>query len=135
VSRDPVLRPDPEARGRLLDARLHLLDRQVHDRDDVPLTTVDDVELVDERSGAATLEPGAAVVVAALVTGAARITRMVGGHAPQARWYRIPWRTVDRVETAIHLHVRGDELDVTWSERWLRDHVIGRIPGGRHAPR
>lgn len=32
-------------RGTLIDARLHLLDRQVLDRDDVPVTVVDDLAL------------------------------------------------------------------------------------------
>ena len=37
--------PMPDYPGRVLDARLHLLDRQVLDRDGVPVSTVDDLEL------------------------------------------------------------------------------------------
>jgi hypothetical protein len=52
-----ALTPLPPLAGRLLDAQLHLLDRQVMDNDGVPVTTVDDLEL----SGPALdveLEPG-----------------------------------------------------------------------------
>ena len=33
--------------GRILDAEVHLLDRQVLDKDGMPVTTVDDLELSD----------------------------------------------------------------------------------------
>jgi hypothetical protein len=38
---------EEELRGRLLDAQLHLLDRQVMDVHGAPITTVDDLELTD----------------------------------------------------------------------------------------
>ena len=44
------------------------------------------------------------------------------------------WSHVTDVATVVSLDVRGEGLDVLWVERWLRDHVIGRIPGGRHDP-
>ena len=44
-------------RGRVLDAHLHLLDRQVLDRDGTPVTTVDDLELDGIELGAR-IEPG-----------------------------------------------------------------------------
>ena len=118
---------DPPA-GRLVDARLHLLDRQVLDADGTPVTVVDDLELTD---------PGATggPRVVALLSGSVLNTRLLGGHQPSARWYRIPWSHVRRVGVTVDLDVRGQELDVTWTERWLRDHLIARIPGGRHDPR
>lgn len=118
----------PAAAGLVLDARLHVLDRQVVDVDDVPVTTVDDVELAPV--------PGHpdVIVVTNLLRGPVLATRMFGGRPPRSRWHGIAWRDVTEVGTVLRLGVRGETLDVLWVERWLRDHVIGRIPGGRHAP-
>ena len=82
-SPDPLLPALPVA-GRVLDAQLHLLDRQVLDHDGVPVTTVDDLEL----SGPAVdveIEPGtAAPVVTALLTGPVLGTRIFGGRPPSS---------------------------------------------------
>ena len=117
---------DDAVAGRALDARLHLMDRQVLDADGVPVAVVDDVDLVARAD-----EPPH---VAALLSGSILNTRLLGGTQPESRWGRIPWSTVARVGTVVELDVAGEELDVTWTERWLRDHLIGRIPGGRHDP-
>ncbi len=53
---------------------------------------------------------------------------------PRSRWDRIPWEDVLRLDTVIELRVHADDLDATWLERWFRDVIIARIPGGRHAP-
>jgi len=34
----------------------------------------------------------------------------------------------------IKVAVGRDTRDLAWPELWVRDHVIGRIPGGRHNP-
>jgi len=47
---------------------------------------------------------------------------------------RIPWRLVSEVGTTVRLGVTGDSLDATWAERWVSEHIIARIPGGRHDP-
>ncbi|ASR56840.1 hypothetical protein CBP52_08460 [Cellulomonas sp. PSBB021] len=118
--------PDPpRPAGLVLDARLHLLDRQVDDVAGDPVATVDDVELA-ERDGL--------VVVTDLLSGPVLATRVFGGRPPRSRWHRIAWRHVTDVGIVVRLGVHGEELDVLWVERWLREHVIGRIPGGRHAP-
>jgi len=63
------LRPAPKVAGRILDAQLHLLDRQVLDHDGVPVTTVDDLELAGPAVDDA-IEPGTpAPVLSALLTG------------------------------------------------------------------
>lgn len=129
-------RPEPEPRqaGRVLDARLHLLDRQVLDADRVPVTTVDDAEL---RTADGRPDPagGADVVLLTdLLAGPVLGTRLFGGRPPASRRYRIPWRDVADVGVTLRLGVSGDSLDVTWVERWLREHVVGRVPGGRHDP-
>jgi hypothetical protein len=118
----------------VLDAQLHLLDRQVLDVDDVPVTTVDDLELSGpepDQPIPAGAEPPS---ITALLTGAILGTRIFGGRPPSNRLIRIPWEAVSGVDTVITVGVRSDSLEASWVERWLRNHVIGRIPGGRHDP-
>lgn len=123
---------------RVVDARLHLLSRQVLDVDGEPVTTVDDLELVaaDARDDDAPRDaaPGEPAEVGAILTGPVLVTRLLGGRPPASRWERVPWRDVGHVGTALELTVRADSLDVHWPEGWLREHVVGRIPGGRHDP-
>ncbi|MBT0994501.1 hypothetical protein KIN34_09400 [Cellulomonas sp. DKR-3] len=132
--RDPPFPPDeqlpvpPRPAGRVLDARLHLLDRQLVDVDEVPVATVDDVELAPPFEGSPDL------VATNLLSGPVLATRIFGGRPPRDRWHRVRWAHVTDVGTVLRLGVHGEGLDVLWVERWLRDHVIGRIPGGRHDP-
>ncbi|WEG09504.1 hypothetical protein PU630_02750 [Microbacterium horticulturae] len=122
---------DPDGRG--VDARLHLLDRQMLDRDDVPVSTVDDVELDGVVLGE-TVDHRHPPVVGAILIGAAVLPRIFGGRMPRSRWARIEWGHVTRLDTVITLADSGDDLDATWLERWIRDRVIAHIPGGSHAP-
>ncbi|MFC8798265.1 hypothetical protein ACFT2C_11080 [Promicromonospora sp. NPDC057138] len=135
--RDLSREPEPRQPGRVLDAGLHLLDRQVLDVDDLPVCTLDDLEL--EAADGEPAEDGridgrVPVVISALLTGPVLGTRVFGGRPPASRWYRLPWAQVSDVGTVVHLGVRGGGLDVTWLDRWTRDHVVGRIPGGTHDP-
>ncbi|AMB41618.1 MULTISPECIES: hypothetical protein [Paenarthrobacter] len=128
------LKPPPQPAGLVLDAQLHLLDRQVLDIDDVPVTTVDDIELSGPEPYQP-IPPGTdPPVITALLTGPVLGTRIFGGRPPSSRLIRIPWDVVSGVGTVISVGVRSDSLDASWVERWLRNHVIGRIPGGRHDP-
>ncbi|WP_026546956.1 hypothetical protein [Paenarthrobacter nicotinovorans] len=130
----PTIRPAPRPAGMVLDAQLHLLDRQILDVDGVPVTTVDDIELSgpepDEPIPAGAEPPH----ITAFLTGAVLGTRIFGGRPPSSRLIRIPWSVVAGVDTVVTLGVRSDSLDASWVERWLRNHVIARIPGGRHDP-
>ncbi len=123
---DERLPDPPRPAGLVLDARLHLLDRQLDDVDGIPVMTIDDLELETDADGVTT--------VVHLLSGPVLATRIFGGRPPRDRWHRVAWRHVAEVGTVVRLGIRGDGLDVLWVERWLRDHVIGRIPGGRHAP-
>ncbi|MFE6253686.1 hypothetical protein [Agromyces sp. NPDC057865] len=124
----------PPPAGQVLDAHLHVLDRQVLDRDDVPVTTADDLELDGIEVGAR-IEPGSPPpTVSAILTGPQLVMRLFGGHAPAARRVSIPWRLVAEVDVVIRLAASGDDLEAGWAERWVSRHLIGRIPGGRHAP-
>jgi hypothetical protein len=133
--------PDRRARPgrRIVDARLHLLSRQVLDADGEPVTTVDDLELVaagptDPADGPRDVVPGEPAEVGAILTGPVLVTRILGGRPPASRWERVRWSHVGHVGTVVELTVRADDLDLHWPEGWLREHLIGRIPGGRHDP-
>lgn len=131
----PRLAPVPPTAGRTLDAQLHLMDRQVLDHDGVPVTTVDDLELSAPEAETEIPEGTPAPVITALLTGPVLGTRIFGGRPPSSRLIRIPWKDVADVGVVIKLGVSGDNLDAGWVERWIRDKIIARIPGGRHDPR
>ena len=127
--------PDQEElAGRLLDARLHLLDRQVIDVHGVPITAVDDLELSDVALDQDLAPDTPPPVIEALLSGPVLGTRIFGGRPPESRLIRTPWSAVYEIGVALRLAVAGESLDVTWTERWVRDKIIGRIPGGRHDP-
>ncbi len=120
--------------GRLLDARLSLLDRQVLDVDGVPVGVVDDLELddLDER----VIGPGTAPpVVRNLVHGPILLNRIFGQRRPLGHPTRVGWDTLATIDSALHLAVPSSSIEVAWLEGWLAANVIGRIPGGRHVPR
>ncbi len=130
-----TLKPTPPVSGQVLDAQLHLLDRQVIDVEGLPVTTVDDLELdgVEEDTPITLGSP--APVISALLTGPVLGTRIFGGRPPSSRLIRLPWRDVSAVDITIRLGVRGEGLAASWVERWIRDKIITRIPGGRHDPK
>lgn len=123
----------PAVAGRVLDAGLELLDRQILDPESVPVSTVDDLELTTPDD-LAHVDPEKPPMVDALLTGPILLTRIFGGRLPDSRFVRIPWTIVADVETVVKVGVAADSLDASWTERWMRDHVIARVPGGRHDP-
>jgi hypothetical protein len=126
--------PDPNEDQPMYDARLHLLDRQVIDVHGVPVTAVDDLELTDVSDEPSPPPGTPAPVVTAIISGASLGTRIFGGRPPPDRMHRIEWGDVFEVGVVVRLAVGGETLTVTWAERWVRDHIIARIPGGTHDP-
>lgn len=120
--------------GRWLDVQLHLLDRQVLDVDEVPVAVVDDLELSEVPSGEQIPIDTPPPVITALLSGAAIATRIFGGRPPESRMQRTPWDDVADIGVVIKLAVGRDALDLAWTERWVQERIIGRIPGGRHIP-
>jgi hypothetical protein len=121
----PALQP-----GRYLDARLHLLDRQLLDPDDNPVGIVDDLDLPDVEDPIA--RSSAPPRVTGVMSGHGLATRILGGQPPPSRLQTIDWRLVSDIGTVIRLHHTDTPFDALWVEHWLRDHVIARIPGGHH---
>ncbi|MFG2052904.1 hypothetical protein ACGFI9_02640 [Micromonospora sp. NPDC048930] len=115
----------------------NLLDRQIVDRDGIPVGKVDDIELRHAADG---------TYVAALLTGQQALGRRFPGAL--GRWItalaarldehdegprRIPYDLVDHVDAAVHLSVRRDLLAPPALEAWLDRHLIERIRGAGHA--
>ena len=122
--------------GRQLDLELHLLDRQIVDRDGRRICNVDDLEL---EIGA----DGHPYVTGILVGSRALGQRMRGriGHwiyAISARLAdtdelpRIGFEHVTGIGEDITVSRSRDELRIDPLERWVNDNVITRIPGSRH---
>jgi hypothetical protein len=128
---------------RTLDAGLHLLDRQLVDRDGRLAGNIDDLELELP-------DDGGVPIVVAIVSGpgalaernggrlgnawSALYRRMRPGGDPGADLDHIPFSKVKRVSSQVDLDVQVEDLESFASERWVRDHVIAKIPGAGHAP-
>ncbi|MFD9737336.1 hypothetical protein [Umezawaea sp. NPDC059074] len=125
--------PDP------LRIDFHLLDRQILDVHGDLVGKVDDVELDVDAHGVPT--------VVALLSGQRALGRRIGGalgrwmvsvatrlHGPEARPpLRIAFDHVATIGSAVELSIARDLLDTPPLETWLRDKLIGRIPGARDA--
>jgi hypothetical protein len=125
--------PVKRHRGELIDARLHLLDRQLFDDHDDPVGIVDDLELDGVKFHEDIADGAEAPRVTALLSGQILATRIFGGAPPRSRLQEIPWQLVASVGVVVKLKPTDMTFDVGWVERWLRDHNIKHIPGGRHA--
>lgn len=124
--------------GRVIHASLDLLDRQVVDCNNEAVGKVDDVELTDPADGPPRL---VGFLLGPQAYGqrlggrlgtwiASTAVRLAGTDAP----IRIPMELVDEIGVSIKLNVPVDEVDrADRLDRWLRDHLIGRIPGAGSA--
>lgn len=131
--------------GRRLDAALRLLDRQIMDCDGQHAGKVDDLELTlpDDPDGGPP-------IVTALLTGPGALAHRLGGRLglwlgsadarlrmspdPGAAPVRIPFGVVKRIGNDVELSVSKRDVEVTRFQDWVREHVVGRIPGAEHAP-
>ncbi len=126
--------------ARELQAGLHLLDRQIVDADGRLAGKVDDLEL--------TWPEGGAPYVTAILAGPGGLASRLGGRLGRlADWFarslptaghevpaRIPFGLVADVGNDVRLSVGKQHLEVARMDEWVRDHLIGRIPGAWHAP-
>jgi hypothetical protein len=125
--------PVKHHRGQLLDARLHLLDRQLIDDNGDPAGIVDDLELSGVEFDKEIADGADAPQVRSLLSGHVVATRIFGGAPPRSRLQAIPWDLVASVRVVVTLKPTDVVLDSGWMERWLCDRIIKHIPGGRHA--
>ncbi|MFC8492034.1 hypothetical protein ACFUJU_14850 [Streptomyces sp. NPDC057235] len=134
-------RPGPEERrvGGAYSARFHLLDRQVVDQDDRPVCKVDDLELEPDADG----RP----VVTAILVGPAALAPRLGGKT--ARWLaavqrrlsvgegdgpaRLDFDHVTGIGAVVRVDLPEEDVKVHALENWMRENLIGRLPGAGHA--
>lgn len=126
----PLDQPGKPTAGRFTDANLHLLDRQVLDRDGDPVTTVDDLELSDPVFGDHPDQRPSPPDLTALLTGPVLGTRIFGGRPPHSRLATISWSHVTRIGTTLRLDLDADDLELTWTERWVAITSSPTSPGG-----
>jgi sporulation protein YlmC with PRC-barrel domain len=123
--------------GRELHAALVLLDRQLVDRNGRLCGKVDDIELSEPDA------EGHRYVSAILSGPGALLTRL--GHARSGDWLRrqvavvfpsdrddpvrIPISRVTDIGNHITLSLDANEVATAAGERWVRDHIIGHLPG------
>ena len=120
-------------RGELLDARLHLLDRQLIDGEGDPAGIVDDLELSGVDVDVDIPQGAQAPQVTSLLSGHVVATRIFGGQPPRSRLQAIPWNLVASVRVVVTLKPTDIDFETDWMERWLCDRIIKHIPGGKHA--
>lgn len=105
-----------------------VLDQQVVDADGRLMGKVDGVAL--------RLDGDAAEIAAVLLGGATMLWRI----SPRlARWAerrrgttettRIPWSKVRKIGVDVKVDAEAERTPAFRWERWVRDHIIGRIPG------
>jgi sporulation protein YlmC with PRC-barrel domain len=127
--------------GRVLEAGLQLLDRQLVDRDGRLAGKVDDLELELP-------EGGGPPVVTAILAGPGALARRIGGRlgaglealasrlreGDDGRPARVSFAVVKRIGSAVELSVPRAELETNRLEAWTRDHLIAHLPGAGDAP-
>jgi hypothetical protein len=124
------------ASGRILDVNLHILDRQIVDRDGQFVAKVDDLEFERGADGA--------LYVAKIMIGPRALGSRLGGRL--GVWVRaiaerlsteaipaIDFALVTDIDSSVTVSASRDDLDTAPLEDWVRDHIISRVPGSRHA--
>jgi sporulation protein YlmC with PRC-barrel domain len=124
--------------GRVLHAGLQVLDRQLVDRTGRLCGKVDDLVLSEPD------ERGAVHVTAILCGPGALLERT--GHTRLGGWLRrvlatvfdgegelleVPFSRVADIGDHVTLALDGEQLPTFATERWVREHVVGHIPGSR----
>jgi sporulation protein YlmC with PRC-barrel domain len=106
-----------------------VLDQQVMDAHGNHMGKVDGIVLE--------LRPGAPARVSHLLIGGTTLLWRI--HRGLARWVerkrgeghptRIPWRRVVKIGIDVRVDVDAERSPALHWEHWVRDHIIGRIPG------
>jgi sporulation protein YlmC with PRC-barrel domain len=117
-----------------MDVVREILDKQLLDKDDENMGRVDGL-ILELREGhpprIAFIEQGGVTLARRLPGVLERLVSVLArkwsprGGKPN----RIPWKRVQKIGTALKLDEEADRSPAFASERWVRDHIILRIPG------
>ncbi|MFP3557256.1 hypothetical protein SB861_42165 [Paraburkholderia sp. SIMBA_049] len=121
----------------MMDLVRDVLDKQVVDRHGRKMGRVDGL--------VAELRPGRPPELIAIEIGSVAMARRIGertarwvarlatkiGGARYAQPYRIPWSSIRRIDIDIEVDVDAPGTPFDDWQRWLREHVVQRIPGAR----
>jgi hypothetical protein len=127
--------------GRVFDAGLELLDRQILDKDQLFAGKVDDLELVFPPDGGPPF-------VTAILVGPGALSRRLSGRVgswieslhvrlhprEQPGPARISFGVVKEIGNHIDVSVAKRDLDINLFEEWVRKTIISKIPGAADAP-
>ena len=127
--------------SRVVWAGLHLLDRQLLDREGRQTGNIDDIELTPS-------DDGRSLYASAIYSGPGALSRRFGSRrlgawlermhndldAELGRISPIPFDRVTDLGSSVEIAADAHELPADATEKWLRDHFISHIPGSGHAP-
>jgi sporulation protein YlmC with PRC-barrel domain len=130
-----------QATGRVLDAGLKLLDRQLIDSEGMLAGKVDDLELTPSED-----DPHVLYATAILAGPGALAGRLGGrlGHLLERvsnrlrdtaddRPARVPFGVVKRIGSSVDLWVPKEHLETDRLEQWTRATIIAKLPGAGDA--
>jgi hypothetical protein len=125
---------------RRYDAGMRIVDRQLVDPDGLLVAKADDLEVTEREDGR--------LVLTAILTGPGALGPRLDGRL--GRWITAVWRRlhpdpdpqpgripvteVVKVDSAVHVAARREDLGVDGLERWVDEHVIRRLPGADDEP-
>lgn len=121
--------------GRVLYAGLRLLDRQLIDRSGRRCGKVDDLELEPGEDGTLYVKailtgPGALLERTGATALGSWVRHHLAGTTPEdTNRHRIPLGYVADIGNHVTLSLERDEVATFDGERWVRDHVVGHLPG------
>jgi hypothetical protein len=121
-----------------LDLARDVLDKQVVDREETQMGRVDGLVLElrgDQPPRVESIELGFVVLARRIhpraERWAERLHRRLG--VRKTARYRVPWEKVKDVNPHfVQVDVKLEETPAFDWERWLRNHVVAKIPGSRH---
>ena len=116
-----------------MDLIRELLDKQIIDRNHRKIGKVDGV-VVELRASKppriAAVELGVSTLARRLSPTPRRVLEFLTGHTPrQNKPHRVDWNKVRDIGVDIKLDIDVRDTKIMAWQDWLRDHIIGRIPG------
>ncbi|HEX9342206.1 MAG TPA: hypothetical protein VF995_01140 [Actinomycetota bacterium] len=126
--------------GRIIDAGLTLLDRQLLDSEQMLAGKIDDLELTIPEGGGppvvTAILAGPGALASRLGPRFGRLVEVIAARLrhPEEAPGRISFGLVKRIDSAVRLSVPRGELDTDRAESLARDHLVRHIPGSGHAP-